>query len=299
MSSPTTLLDGLVIFVTVVKAGSFTKAAQNTGHSTSFISKEMNKLESRLGVRLMNRTTRSLSLTPEGESYFQQCQQIISDAEHAENSLSGQQAQPQGLLKVSCPSSFGNARMQHIISGFLEAYPLVNLDLDFSNRKVDMVAEGFDVIIRASHQLDDSSLISRRVFRSHAVTIASPRYLARYGTPKTPEDLSQHKMITYSYLKQPNVFGYTDQNNQEHQVPVNSRVQTNDSEMELFLCVAGQGIVRLPYFILNDELETGKLVELFSDCQKQYIDVYVIYPSRKHMSSKVRRFIDFVVDEMT
>ena len=124
------------------------------------------------------------------------------------------------------------------------------------------------------------------------------KYMERHGTPKSPEDLAQHKMITYSYLKQPNVFGYTDQNKQAQQVQLNSRVQTNDSELELFLCVAGQGIVRLPHFILNDELETGQLVELFSDIEKQYIDVHIIYPSRKHMSSKVRRFIDFVISEM-
>ncbi|MFT5807851.1 MAG: DNA-binding transcriptional LysR family regulator [Moritella dasanensis] len=209
------LLNGMVIFVEVVNTGSFTLAAQSSGHSTSYISKEINKLESRLSVRLMHRTTRSLRLTPEGEIYFLQCQQIMSDAEQAEETLNGRQLEPKGTLRVSCPTSFGNSRMQTILSQFLNLYPQVNLELDLDNRKVDMVTEGFDVLIRGS-------------------------------------------------------------------------------EMELSLCLAGHGITRMPRFNLGDEIETGKLVELFNDYQHQEINVYLIYPSRKHVSSKVRHFIDFV-----
>ncbi|QUM76840.1 LysR family transcriptional regulator [Moritella sp. 24] len=293
------LLNGMVIFVEVVNTGGFTLAAQSSGHSTSYISKEINKLESRLGVRLMHRTTRSLSLTPEGEIYFQQCQQIIGDAEQAEETLNGRQSEPKGTLRISCPTSFGNSRMQSIFSRFLTQYPLVNLELDLNNRKVDMVSEGFDVLIRGSAQLDDSTFISRKVFSSYGVVIASPDYLKRQGTPQTLADLSQHSIISYSHLKQPNIWSLKDASGQSHQVQLTSRVLSNSSEMELSLCLAGHGITRMPRFNLGDEIETGKLVELLSDYQRQEINLYLIYPSRKYVSSKVRRFIDFVVAELS
>lgn len=292
------LLDGMVIFVEVVNSGSFTQAAQNSGHSTSYISKEIHKLEARLGLRLMHRTTRSLSLTPEGEAYYQQCSLIISQAEEAESALSGQQLEPKGDLRISCPTSFALSQMPCIIANFLDKYPLVNLDVDLNNRKVDMITEGYDILVRGAHQLDDSSLISRKVYASHAVTIAAPSYLAKYGVPQHPNDLINHQTISYSYLKQPNIWQYVDENQKSFQVPVKSRLMTNNSELELDLCVAGNGITRLPRFSLKDELETGKLVQLFEEYDKHKIDIYLIYPSRKHLSSKVRCFIDFVSDAL-
>ncbi len=288
------LLDGIVIFSEVVKYGSFTLAAQHTGHSTSYISKEINKLEERLGVRLMNRTTRSLSITAEGELYYQQCQHIIGEASQTELALSGQQLAPTGTLRISCPTSLNTRFMQTIFSDFMTLYPKVNLELDLSNRKVDMVSEGFDVIIRATNQLEDSSLICKRIFQSHTITLASPAYLEKYGTPQTPEELKNHHCITYSYLKQPKLWAYKNQYGKDIQVEVSSRVLTNSSELELSFCKAGHGITRLPEFILQDEMSSGHVVALFPNFQETIVDVFLIYPSRKHMASKVRSFIDFV-----
>lgn len=297
------LLDGVLVFVEVVNAGSFTAAAAQTGHSTSYISKEISKLEARLAVRLLNRTTRSQNLTPEGELYFQQCQQLVADAQQAQNLLSGQQQQPSGQLRVSCPASFGVVRMQDIFADFLLQHPRVTLDLDLSNRKVDMVAEGFDVIIRATPKLEDSSLISRKVMAARAVTLASPDYLQRHGTPQQPEQLAdslqQHSCITYSYLKNPRLWQFTNQYGKPIQVEVDSRVSSNSSEMELNLCRRGLGIVRLPSFMLTGELERGELVELFPDYRPLAIDIFLIYPSRKHLSSRVRSFIDFVAERLS
>lgn len=292
------LLDGMVIFSEVVVSGSFTQAANNSGHSTSYISKEVNKLEERLGVRLLHRTTRTLSLTPEGEVYFQQCQQIIDDAKQAENAVSGKQGEPKGTLKISCPVSFALSNLKPILAKFTAKYPKINLELDLNDRKVDMVSEGFDVLIRASVQMEDSNLISRRIMRSYGVTIASPGYLKEHGVPSHPSELMHHKTITYSHLKQPHVWEFTDPDNQQHHVSLTCNVTTNSPEMELALCLAGQGITRLPYFNLTNEIETGELVELFPDFKKKEIDIYMIYPSRKHMSAKVRSFIDFVMDEL-
>ena len=288
------LLDGVVIFNEVITAGSFTKAADNTGHSTSYISKEINKLEARLGVRLMNRTTRSLSLTPEGELYFQQSQQLISDAEQLQRTLDGHQQNPSGLLKISCLSSLDTHFIQSVFSDFLDLYPDIRLELDISNRKVDMIAEGFDLVVRGTPSLEDSSLISKRLLSARGAVVAAPKYLKAKGIPEVPEDLKHHDCITFSYLKQPRHWPFKNQYGKETVVEVRSKIHSNSSEMELALCVAGQGIVRLPSFMLRDELDTGALVELFPDYQHLAIDIYLVYPSRKHVSAKVRAFIDFI-----
>jgi len=292
------LLDGIVIFNEVIKEGSFTKAADASGHSTSYISKEINKLEERLGVRLMNRTTRSISLTPEGQLYFDQCQQIINDAQQAEHALSGRQMEPQGELKISCPTSFGLSRLRPIMAKFMETYPQIHLNVDLNDRKVDVVADGFDVVIRATMQLDDSSLVCRRFMSAKGVTLASPGYLEKHGTPSHPSELVRHKTISYSNLKSPNTWTYYQQDGSEVIVNLNSHVMTNSPELELELCINGQGITRMPMFNLSDELETGKLVTLFDDFAPLEINVYLVYASRKHMSAKVRVFIDFVMAEL-
>jgi len=298
MSIKSTLLDGIVIFVQVIKSGSFTLAAELTGHSTSYISKEVNKLEARLGVRLMHRTTRSLSLTPEGQLYFQVCLQIIEDAEQVENAIIGKQGEPQGILRVSCPVSYGLSNLSPVLSFFTEKYPKIQLELELNDRKVDLIADGFDIVIRATTQLEDSALISRRISQSEALVLASPAYLAKHGTPKHPFELDRHKIISYSNLKQPNIWRFIDLNGEKIQVHLESQVITNDSSLEIDLAVANQGIFRTPRFALKNELETGKLVELFADFPKTSIGVYMVYPSRKHMSAKVRSFIDFVIQEL-
>lgn len=292
------LLDGIVIFVEVINAGSFTKTADNTGHSTSYISKEISKLEDRLGTRLINRTTRSISLTPEGELFFQQCQQIVEDAQSAELSINQKQQDPKGTLKISCPTSFSLPHLNAVFTTFLTAYPKINLVLDVSGKKVDVVADGFDVVIRATQTLEDSSLISRLLINSHGVTVASPQYLAEYGTPKHPSELSQHKIINYSYAKNPKTWHYTAKNGEKIAVPIESRVMANNSEMEIALVTAGQGITRMPKFNLSDKLASGELVTLFDGYELMPINIYLVYASRKHMSAKVRCFIDFAIKEL-
>lgn len=298
MTIKSKLFDGLVIFVDVVKSGSFTLAADISGHSTSYISKEVNKLEARLGVRLLHRTTRSLSLTPEGELYFQFCQQIIEDAQQAENAIIGKQGEPHGLLRISCPISYGLSNLSPVLSKFTQKYPKIQLELDLNDRKVDLISDGFDVVIRAAEHLEDSTLISRRITQSEALVLASPAYLAKHGVPQHPFDLARHKIISYSNLKQPNVWLFEEHNGDPIQVHLESHVLTNNSTLEIELGLADQGIFRVPRFALKDELEKGTLVEVFPDWPKPKIGVYMVYPSRKHMSAKVRSFIDFVMQEL-
>ncbi|NQZ24025.1 MAG: LysR family transcriptional regulator [Colwellia sp.] len=292
------LLDGIAIFVQVVQSKSFVNAAEKMNHSTSYISKEVSKLETRLGVRLLHRTTRTLSLTSEGEVYYQQCQQIIEDALQVESSISGRQQIPQGRLKLSCPVGIGVSRIRPILAEFLAKYPKITLDIDLNDHKVDLVADGFDIVIRAAVQLEDSSLISRRFMNSTSLTLASPEYLKNHGTPMHPEELVDHQMISYRNLKTPETWHYTTKSGHKTQTHVTSRVSCNNSEMMISLCLAGQGIIRMPLFNLREEVESGKLIPLFEDLMPINIGVYLVYPSKKNMPAKLRCFIDFIMEKL-
>ena len=296
--SNSNLLDGISVFVQVVQSKSFVNAAEKMNHSTSYISKEVSKLETRLGIRLLHRTTRTLSLTSEGEVYYRQCQQIIEDALQVESSISGRQQIPQGRLKLSCPVGIGVSRIRPILAEFIAKYPKVTLDIDLNDHKVDLISDGFDIVIRAAIKLESSSLISRRFMNSTSLTLASPEYLKVHGTPKHPDELVEHQIISYRNLKNPEVWQYTTKNGQQIQTQVNSRVLCNNSEMMTSLCLAGQGIIRMPLFNLSDEVATGKLVPLFEDFMPINIGVYLVYPSRKNMPAKLKCFIDFIVDKL-
>lgn len=289
------LFDGMAIFVEVVSSGTFTAAAANTGNSTSYISKEISKLEERLGVRLLHRTTRTLSLTPEGQVYFDQCQQLIDDAIEVENAVSGKQGKPKGVLKVSSPVAFGVTQLRPILVDYMRAYPDIRLELDLNDRKVDLIADGFDIVIRATGQLEDSSLVSRHLLSAQLLTLASPAYLKKHGTPHHPSELEKHRMIGYANAKSPNTLNYIDQDGSALKVYVDNHILTNNSEMMIEMAKSAQGVIRMPTFNLKDELERGELVTLFDNYPAERLGVYMVYPSRKHMSAKVRSFIDFVL----
>ena len=290
------LLDGMVIFASVVDSGRFTLAAQICGHSPSYISKEVNKLEHRLGIRLLQRTTRTLKLTPEGELYYQTCKQIIENAEAVQSGLEGKQIEPQGQLKISCPVGFGIVQLSPIFAKFMNTYPKVTLDVELNDRKVDLVAEGIDVAVRAVHTTEDSSLISRKFGNSHSVTVAAPKYLQEHGCPKSPSELCNHRAITYSNHKTPNAWSYRDEENQTIKTELNSVFTANNLDMAMQLCIEGIGIARLPIALAEQAIVTGRLIELFSHLPKDNIELCLIYPSRKNVSAKVRAFIDFMLE---
>ncbi|MDG3085808.1 LysR family transcriptional regulator [Vibrio hannami] len=293
------LLDGVAVFVEVVNSGSFTHAAAKLGHSTSHISKEINKLEERVGVRLLHRTTRTLRLSPEGEIYYQKCSQIIDDVLEAEEAVAGKQGKPRGVLRVSCPVAFGISKIQPFLGEYLSKFSEIELDIDLNDRKVDLISDGFDVVIRATPQLEDSTMVSRKIMDSASLTLAAPSYLSKHGVPQTPDDLEKHKVINYSNLKNPNLWSYYDENGELIEVRVDGRTKCNNSEMILALATAGQGIVRMPEFNLGNQLKDGQLQVLLEQYGQKTVGVYMVYPSRKHMSSKVRSFIDFFVEKLS
>ncbi|WP_318464432.1 LysR family transcriptional regulator [Photobacterium leiognathi] len=291
------LFDGIALFVQVVKSGGFGAAAQAMGHSNSYVSKEIVKLENRLGVRLLNRTTRSISLTPEGKSYYQECLQLISDAEQAVAHITQSTVAPKGTLKISCPVWFGKHYLKHVFSAYLTRYPNVVIDLDMSDKAIDVIGDGYDLVIRASAKLDESSLICKRIYSSRICTVASPEYIAKHGRPMHPTELSSHHCFCYSNLKKSNIWDYMDKAGNQTSVDVHQRIRSNNTEMSLALVCNGDGIIRLPEFYIEQQIKTGELILLFEDYVFPMVDVYALYPTRKHLASKVRCFLD-LIDEM-
>ncbi|WP_305418770.1 LysR family transcriptional regulator [Photobacterium leiognathi] len=291
------LFDGIALFVQVVKSGGFGAAAQAMGHSNSYVSKEIVKLENRLGVRLLNRTTRSISLTPEGKSYYQECLQLISDAEQAVAHITQSTVAPKGTLKISCPVWFGKHYLKHVFSAYLTRYPDVMIDLDMSDKAIDVIGDGYDLVIRASAKLDESSLICKRIYSSRICTVASPEYIAKHGRPINPTELSSHHCFCYSNLKKSNIWDYMDKAGNQTSVDVHQRIRSNNTEMSLALVCNGDGIIRLPEFYIEQQIKTGELILLFEDYVFPMVDVYALYPTRKHLASKVRCFLD-LIDEM-
>lgn len=291
------LFDGITVFVQVVKCGGFGAAAEVTGHSNSYVSKEIAKLESRLGVRLLNRTTRSIALTPEGKTYYQECVQLISDAEQAIAEITQSTVEPKGTLKVSCPVWFGKHYLADVFTTYLSRYPEVTLDLDMSDKPIDVIADGYDLVIRGTAKLDDSSLICKRIYRSRICTVATKQYLKDHGYPQHPSELSAHSCFCYTNLKKFNMWEYLDKAGNKTLVEVQQRVLSNNTEMSLELVTKGLGIIRVPEFYIETQLQSGDLTLLFDDYIFPEIDVYALYPTRKHVTSKVRFFFE-VLDKL-
>jgi DNA-binding transcriptional LysR family regulator len=294
MAANSASLDGLIVFVEVVEGGGFTAAARNLDHSVSFVSKEIARLEDRLGVRLLNRTTRSVIPTDIGRVYYERCRQIIADARDAERGITESHAKPQGLLNISAPVSFGLAYLNDVLPEFLADYPEITLNVEMSDRLVDVIAEGFDVVIRAGY-LKDSNLIARRLMRSRLLTVASPEYLAREGTPLTPAELPEHACIAFTYKQVTTHWEYLDPDGGSIGVTVDPRAVCNNAETEIALVAAGAGITRMPSFICHREVEDGRLIPILERYETPPIGVYAVYPHRAHLSAKVRVFVDFLI----
>ncbi|NOU49142.1 LysR family transcriptional regulator [Pseudoalteromonas sp. JBTF-M23] len=288
------IFDGIPIFVQVVKSGGFGAAASVLGHSNSHISKEINKLEERLGVRLLNRTTRSIALTPEGELYYGYCEQLVNDATDAFTLLTHNDNNPKGELKISCPIGISQSYIQPVIEKYVQSYPNVRLNIDLSDKRIDVIADGFDLVVRAAPELQESSLICKRLFSCPTYVVASPDYIARYGRPHHPKELTNYDCICYSNLKSPNKWEFVNAQGEQFTVNVRQKALLNNGNMQAAMACAGIGICRLPEFYIKQELAQGQLEVLFEQCPLPQVNVYAIYPSKKHLSPKVRCFIDLL-----
>ena len=296
MTSNSKLLDGIVIFANVVAAEGFGAAGRRLGHSASHISKIVAELEHRLGVRLLNRTTRSVTLTDDGRAYYERCKIILDIAEEAGAIAEARRTQPSGLLRITAPVSFGLSHLTNCLPRFVDLYPGVTLDVELNDRMVDLVAEGFDLAVRIG-RLEDSSLVSTRLADTRSVVVASPDYWDRFGRPTTPNDLKHHKCISYSNLASPNEWTFTSAAGRHQKVTVPLVTQCNSAELETAFAIASTGVTRLPEFACKSALVDGALEVVLSQYEPEPLVIYAIYPHRAHLSSKVRAMVDFLRDE--
>lgn len=284
-------------FSAVVDAGSFIKAADALGLSKAAVSRYVGELEARLGVRLLHRTTRRLSLTEEGEVFHARCRELLSGVEEAEAELSTRSGAARGLLRVNAPVTFGIIHLAPLWSAFRELYPQVRIDLTLSDRVVDLIEEGYDVAIRIA-TLPASTLISKRLASTRIALCASPVYLKAHGAPRHPADLAKHTVIAYSYWSTGDEWNF-DGPDGRVSVRVNPYMHTNSGDTCRAMALAHQGIVLQPTFLVGEDLAAGTLVELMPEFRSVTLDIYAIYPTRKHVPPKVRVLIDFLAQRFS
>jgi DNA-binding transcriptional LysR family regulator len=282
--------DTILAFVRVSETGSFSEAARRLGLSKSMISRQVSALEADLGVRLLHRTTRSLSPTEAGRAYLERCQRILADLDEANLLVSHLQAVPRGRLRVSAPLSFGIGHLSECLPDFLARYPEIELEMGFTDRHVDLVEEGWDLAVRIG-RLADSSLIVRRLAPVRRLAAASPAYLERRGTPRHPEDLSGHDCLTHGGRVQ-SEWRFAGEDGKPLQVEVRGRFLADNGDVLRDMALAGLGVVLLPSFFLGDGIRAGKLVPLLERYVPLDSSLNAVYPHGRHLSPKVRAFVD-------
>jgi DNA-binding transcriptional LysR family regulator len=291
-------LGAIQVFAQVVESGSFAKAADRLSLSTSAASRHVAELESHLQTRLLNRTTRRVSLTESGRAFYERSVQLLADLAEAEQEASSAAVVPRGTIRLTTSVNFGVRHVAPAIAEFLARHPEVRFDVSLADRVVDLVEEGFDLAIRIGPPGADN-LVARKLGETRLVPCASPQYLAQHGAPKTPEELARHNCFTYEYVSTRHVWRFRDRAGTEHAVRVAGSLHSNNGDLLAEAAAQGAGIVFEPAFIVGPEVRAGRLVPLLQDYVTPPVPIYALYPSRKHLSAKVRRFVDFLAERFS
>jgi DNA-binding transcriptional LysR family regulator len=285
------------MFVAVVEAGSISAAADRLEVAKSAVSRRLADLEARLGAELLHRTTRRLTLTDSGRAFYERAQRILADLEEAEQAVTQAHGAVRGRLKVALPLSFGLKHVAPLINAFMALHPAVEFDLDFNDRRIDLMQEGFDLAIRIA-KLPDSSLIARKLAPVRSVLCASPDYLDRHGAPVRAADLAGHASLVYSNLANPGMWSYVGPDGQPGSVQVPIKLRANNGDFLCQAAIAGQGVILHPTFYLNEHIRAGTLVPLLTDHAWPEVNVYAVYPPTRHLSRRVRAFVDFLAEKL-
>ena len=285
-------LNAISVFCKVIETQSFTQAANQQNISVAMASKLVSQLEEHLKTRLLQRTTRKIVPTEAGMLYYQRCQSILLDLSEADSSISNMATSLQGNLLISVPRDFGLLYISPNLPKFIELHPNLHVEIEFEDKRVDLVAEGYDLALRIGY-MQDSSLVARKISSSPMHFVASPSYLEALGTPLTPDDLEYHQGLLYkSSLNQ--VHWQSTKANQIQRYKIQSKVVSNNGMALLEMTKAGLGISNSPSFFVKDALASGELVEILSEYKQKPLDIYVVYPNRRHLPAKVRAFIEFL-----
>ncbi len=279
-------------FAAVVDAGSFVKAADALAMSKAAVSRYVVDMETRLGVRLLHRTTRRLSLTDEGQIFYVRSKELLAELADAEAEITSRREAASGLLRINAPFTFGVLHLAPLWGGFMAQHPQVKLEVTLADRLVDLVEEGFDVAIRIA-SLENSTLVSTRLASTRMVLCASPQYLKRRGTPQHPRELTSHAVISYSYWSTKDEWHFSGPQGPVR-VKTNPCLHTNNGDTCRVAALASQGIILQPSFLVGADLAVGTLVELMPEFRSLELGIYAVYPTRKHVSPKVRLLIDFL-----
>ncbi|HWW06495.1 LysR family transcriptional regulator [Collimonas sp.] len=289
------LFEAMKVFVKVTESGSLSGAARILNLSNPSVTRHIAELEEYLGARLLNRSTRRLSLTDTGSAYLERCKQLLADLEQATLAAGMHAANPGGVLRINAPVSFSVNHLGQLLPLYAQRYPNVELDVTLSDRVVDLVEEGFDLAIRIG-RLQNSSLVMRKLATAHVLTCAAPAYLERHGVPQHPDDLARHACLTYAYTLPDNEWRLQ-RDGKTHTVRINGGLHCNNGDLLLAAAVAGMGVIRQPTFIIGDAIRDGRLLPILTDYHGDELAIHAVYPSRQHLSAKVRTFVDFLAQQ--
>jgi len=288
--------EDMSMFVRIVEAGSITKAAEQLNIAKSAVSRRLKDLETRLGNQLISRTTRQSNLTEAGEQYYQRACSILNEVDALNEQTSGAPTRIEGTLKMTAPLTFGLMHLSGVIDEFANQHPGLSFELNFSDRHVDLVEEGFELAIRI-RELQDSTHQAKRLALIRYALCASPDYLKKMGTPKTLKDLKEHQFLQYGLGKDSSI-ALTDANGKTHTVATQSKIKANNGDFLLDMAVKSQGIAFLPTFITYKTLASGDLVPLLEDYQLPTLNAYAVYPKNRFLSQRCRYLIDFIAERL-
>ncbi|MDJ0708996.1 MAG: LysR family transcriptional regulator [Woeseiaceae bacterium] len=287
-------INGMRTFVAVVSEGSFSRAAERLSMSPQLVSKYVAQLESRLDARLINRSTRRLSITEVGQGYFERCKDVLADIDEMESAVGDATAAARGTLRINAPMSFGVLHLSRAIAEYQCEQPDVSVDLTLDDRVVDIVSEGYDMAIRIG-RLRESSLVARQLAPIRLVACAASGYLDKFGRPDTPVDLGEHECLRYTLTANPDRWLFKDGETMVD-VPVSGKFVANNGDAIRLAALAGRGLALQPTFIVGDDIREGRLQLVLEEFEVEPMGLYAIYAHRKYLSGKVRTFVDFLSD---
>lgn len=289
-------LQAMEVFVRVVDTGAFTRAAGVLHMPKATVTTLVQNLEAHLGVKLLNRTTRRISVTPDGAAYYERCTRILAEVEETESALSHTKSSPRGRLRVDVPVTFGRRVLVPALPEFFARYPEIRLEVGCSDRPVDLIEEGVDCVVRGGIQ-PDSTLVARRVGSVEFLTCATPEYLARHGMPRHPHDLTRHRCVSYFSAKTGRIMEWDfNKDGERIELALEGSVALNDGEAYLEAGLAGLGIMQAATVMVKDLLARGKLKRVLADWQTDPLPIWIMYPQNRHLSAKVRVFVEWVAE---